>query len=224
MGMNNEECGRWIAFDLETFAIEDVPAYLEPVKAPANYKDPEKIAAYIQEGTAKAVRDAALDIDLARIIALGQQDDDMSAPAAWFIEDERQERLMLQNFWSGIKASTRLIGFRIRTYDLPLMMRRSQLLGVAYPEISLDKYRTRQVVDLYDVLTFHGTVDGKSLDTYCRRFGIDAPDAITGKDVAERMLAGDLDAILDHAKADVSQVVQLAHRLSVIRPVLTEVA
>jgi hypothetical protein len=224
MGMNNEECGRWLAFDLECVSIEDAADYIEPVKAPANYKDADKIRAYIEDGTAKAIERAALDVDLARIAVLAMQDDAMSEPAAWYIEDERAERLMLQNFWSGITASMKLIGFCIRSYDLALLIRRSQLLGVSYPEISLDRYRSTQVIDLYDRLTFNGTVDGKKLDTYCRRFGIKVEDGITGADVAACLKAGDVDTVIKHARADVTQVVQLAQRLRLIQPVLSESA
>jgi hypothetical protein len=224
MGMNNEECGRWLAFDLETLSVEAAATYIEPISAPSNWKDPEKIQAYITEGTAKAIREAALDIDLARVAVLGMQADSESEPSAWYLEDVRQERMMLQNFWSGITASTRLVGFRIRTYDIPLLIRRSQLLGVAYPAISLDKYRTTQVIDLYDRLTFAGTVDGKSLDTYCKLFGIDVEDGITGKDVAACLERGDIQTVINHALADVTQVVQLAQRLRLIQPVLSEVA
>lgn len=214
----------WIAFDCETLSIEAAKDYLEPVSAPSNYKDQVKIDAYIKEGTAKALRDAALDIDLARVIVMSMQVDGESEGSAYFIEDERQERVMLQNFWSGITPATRLIGFRIRTYDIPLLLRRSQLLGVSYPFINLDKYKTRQVVDLYDALTFHGTVDGKKLDTYCKLFGIHVDDAITGKDVAACMAAGDIATVVKHGLADLDQVVQLARRLGVIHPVLQEVA
>lgn len=214
----------WTAFDLETISVPSAAEYLEPVSAPSNYKDPVKIAAYIEEGTAKALRDAALDIDLARVVAIGMQIEGESEPSAYYIEDERQERLMLQNFWAGFTPTTRLVGFRIRTYDIPLLVRRSQLLGIAYPDINLDRYRSTQVIDLYDRLTFNGAVDGKKLDTYCKLFGIEVEDGITGKDVAACVAAGDFAAVVKHALADVDQVVQLASKLGVIRPALTEVA
>ena len=63
---------RYIVLDLESHAIPDAATYLtEPVEAPSNYKDPEKIAAYIKDAKQAQLDKAALDIDLARIVCLG---------------------------------------------------------------------------------------------------------------------------------------------------------
>jgi hypothetical protein len=55
--------------------IETLPAGPEvevpPVKAPANYKDPEKIAAYIEEHREEAYRATSLDPLLGRLLAVG---------------------------------------------------------------------------------------------------------------------------------------------------------
>jgi hypothetical protein len=63
---------RYIVLDLASSALPDADNYLEgTVKAPSNYKDQAKIAAYIAEAQAERLASAALDLDLARITALG---------------------------------------------------------------------------------------------------------------------------------------------------------
>ena len=60
-----------IIIDLETAALDDAASYLDlaEIKAPANYKDEAKIAAYVEAAKAEALNKAALDFDLARITA-----------------------------------------------------------------------------------------------------------------------------------------------------------
>jgi hypothetical protein len=43
-----------IVLDIETVGLPDAASYMEPVTAPANYKDPEKIAAYVAERHAES--------------------------------------------------------------------------------------------------------------------------------------------------------------------------
>jgi hypothetical protein len=208
----------WTAFDCETISITDAAEYLEPVTAPSNYKDPDKIAAYIETGTKKALTEAALDVDLARIVAIAWQTNEAAEPFVRTCSDEHDERIALDSFWrhADLVPDQRLIGFRIRTYDLPLLIRRSQLLGVPYPDVNMDRYRSAQMVDLYDRLTFNGAVDGKKLVTYCKRFGITVDDDVTGADIAELVACGDWPRVKRHASADVSRVVALARAIGAI--------
>lgn len=224
--MRASEYHHWTAFDCETVSIADAAEYLEPVSAPSNYKDPEKIAAYIEAGTRKALIEAALDVDLARIVAIAVQTDEVTQPQVWTCRDEHDEIIALDAFWRHVSVipGQQLIGFCIRRYDLPLLIRRSQLLGVRYLEIDMDRYRSRQMVDLYDKLTFHGAIDGKKLTTYCKRFGIPAGDDVTGAEIAQCVAKGDWHAVAAHASADVCRVVALARAIGVIAAVNQEAA
>lgn len=216
----------WTAFDCETVSIADAAEYLEPVTAPSNYKDPEKIAAYVATGTKKALTEAALDVDLARIVAIAWQTDEALEPFVRTCADEHDERIALDSFWRHVDLvpDQRLIGFRIRTYDLPLLIRRSQLLGVPYPDVNMDRYRSAQMVDLYDRLTFNGAIDGKKLVTYCKRFGINLGGDVTGAEIAECVSRGDWTAVAAHAYTDVCRVVALARAIGAIHVHHTEPA
>jgi 3'-5' exonuclease len=208
----------WLVFDCEAVAISDVSEYLEPVSAPSNYKDPEKIAAYITEGTRKAIESAALDVDFARIVAIGWQTETMSEPGVMLIANELQERVALNEFWNDVVSRAVVVGFNIRRYDLPLQMRRSQLLGLPYPEVNMDRYRSNQMIDLLDKLTFNGAIDGKKLTTYCRRFGIKADDDATGADIAGFVQRAEWDAVKRHVVADVLRTRDLALAIGAIVP------
>lgn len=211
----------WLAFDCETVAIADAAEYLEPVSAPSNYKDAEKIAAYIVDAGKRQREKAALDVDLARIVALALQTDQGAQPHVMLCRTEREEVEALESFWGHVRVIPNqvLVGFYIRAYDIPLIVRRSQLLGVRYPDLNMDRYRTRDYVDLHETLTFHGTIDGKKLTTYCKRFGLQMGEDVTGAQIAECVAKDDWAAIAAHAYADVCRVVALGRAIGVLAPV-----
>ena len=57
-------------FDIETEVNSDAVEFIQVPSAPSNYKDQEKIAAYIAEKQAEALKTAALDPDYGKIIAI----------------------------------------------------------------------------------------------------------------------------------------------------------
>ncbi len=131
------------------------------------------------------------------------------------------EALALEQFWK-IASSRPLIGFRIREFDLPLMIQRSRYLGVRPLDLDLGRYARREVIrDLYDVLTFNDmratSLMRRSLKSFARRFGIPVDDETNGADVPALIAAGNLDAVCEHCTSDVRLTVALAKRIGVIR-------
>src|SRR3990167_9822779 len=83
MGFNGENAhvvgAPWLVFDIETCPMPGCAEYLtDDIEAPANYKDPVKIAAYVAERRAKQIADAGLDLDLCEVVAIG-----WTLPPAW---------------------------------------------------------------------------------------------------------------------------------------------
>jgi predicted PolB exonuclease-like 3'-5' exonuclease len=208
--------------DLESFAITDAEQYVEPVDAPSNYKDPIKIAEYIKTAQGKSIDRCALDPDLARIVALGWMFPSDAKPIVVTCKDERQEREALEMFWREA-VDVNLVTFNGLRFDLPMLMRRSQYLRLAYPLLNLDKYRTPHR-DLMSILTFNGAINAHSLKFYLSRFGIASDDITTGKDIAALVKAGDWDGVKAHCASDVLGTKRLAERIGVIRPVVREAA
>jgi uncharacterized protein YprB with RNaseH-like and TPR domain len=203
-----------LILDIETFALDGADAFLEPVSAPSNYKDPAKIQQYCEEKRVELLSRCALDPDLCRIVAAGWSHDgnDVGVEIA---THENQERGLLEELWFAILKSDAVIGFNVLAFDLPVMIRRSQYLGVSVPELNLDRYRTPHI-DLMERLSFNGKIKAHSLDFYCKRFGIDVPDEHSGKDVDALVKAGDWNAVAAHCRADITRTKALAARLGYI--------
>jgi len=207
-----------LILDIETFALDDAAEYIDEPTAPANYKDQEKIAAYVADAKAKAISKCALDVDLCRIVAIGYSG--IAGTGVEVCGHENQERGLLAEMWI---AATKLgqydgfCGFNILAFDLPVLIRRSQYLGVDVPRmaLNLDKYRTPHI-DLMERLSFNGKVKYRSLDFYCRRFGISVPDDTSGKDIDALVRAGDWAAVEAHCRADIQKTRLLAERLGVL--------
>lgn len=201
--------------DCETAPRDECRKWVKPA---ANLKDPAKVAASIEERCDKL----AVDINGARIVVLGWWDPLAGEPVTAICHDEAGERIALADFWIAwqkVKAlnNAQLAGFRNRTFDLPLIIRRSQLLGVDTVPVSLARYGRGDVLDLYEEMTFHETQSERvvpcSLDVFCQQFGIAVEDGIDGSMVPKLVEAGWLDPVIAHNRADLLRVGQLGHRL-----------
>lgn len=223
-----------LVFDLESAPLPNVRDYVDPpdlsaIKAPGNYKKQESIDAYIADAKVEAKekfeRDctdkAALDFNTARIVALGASGLRPHGALATVVRDEQDEREALTDFWAVSRQRT-LVGFRVREFDLPLMIQRSRYLRVAHPMLDLGRYaKGSTVCDLYDLLTFNDmrqeALMRRSLKSFCRRFGIPVNDEIAGADIPALVAAGDWDAVEAHCASDVQLTAALAERLGVVR-------
>lgn len=205
-----------LVLDIETFSIANADAFLEPVSAPSNYKDEAKIAAYCAERRVELLARCALDPDLCRIVAIGLSDD--TGDRVSLVEDEQDEHGTLCEAWGAIQRADILIGFNLLAFDLPVLIRRSQYLGLPVPLLNLDKYRTPHV-DLIERLSFNGKIKAHSLDFYCARFGILSDDPHDGADIDALVKAGEWDAIAAHCRSDIAKTKALAERLGYLSPV-----
>jgi predicted PolB exonuclease-like 3'-5' exonuclease len=216
MGLNGENARR-IVFDVETAPLVDAGDYLEPAEAPANYKDEDKIAAFVAEKNAENLQRAGLDVDLCRVVALGFRDERGTVRAAC-ARDEGEERGLLHEFWDAV-GERHLVGFNCLGFDLPVLFRRSLYLGVARPGIGIDRFRHPNVTDLMRELDFNGAIKSRSLAFYCKRFGIVSDDTLTGADIAQAVAEGRWSEVQAHVTADVEKTAALGVRLGLFRPV-----
>jgi predicted PolB exonuclease-like 3'-5' exonuclease len=223
MGMNSEFAHSsrpdpYIVFDLETVPMPGCEPFieLEGIEAPSNWKDPEKIAAYVADKRRKLVESAGLDIDLCEIACLGWEDADCHG--ALMPRNVFEETDMLRKFWTAV-GSTQLVGFNIWHFDLPVLVRRSLYLGVSVPaDLRLDSYRPDgRVLDVAYVLSFGRKDHMRSLDFYCQRFGIAHANDVTGADVARLVSEGNWKAVTEHCYADLHSTHLLAERIGLIK-------
>ena len=213
---------KYIICDVETLAHPDAGQWLEPVKAPSNYKDPAKIAAAVAEGTAERDQKLGLDPDCCVIAALGYVVVGSDEPVCDVTYgSEHTEAGALDAFWHLYAApqgqqETRLVTFYGRQFDLPVLMRRSMYLGVKFPKLNLDRYRSPHI-DVWDVLTYNGALrTAHSLKFYGKRLGIGTLDKVDGGDVAQLAKVGNWDAIREHCLSDVGLTHALASKLGLL--------
>jgi DNA polymerase elongation subunit (family B) len=205
-----------LVFDIETSVAPEAKDFLsETVQVPASYKKQETIDKYIAEHLEKQARNAALDIDLGRIVTICWTADNRTLRGG-HAENEEQEAALLSRFWDETQGST-YVGFNILDFDLPMCLRRSQYLGISYPEVQIDRFRHPQVCDLMQILTWNGKVHARKLDFYVRRFKLNVPqDEVTGADVPTLVLAKDWAKVKKHCACDVKKEWALGVKLWLI--------
>jgi hypothetical protein len=218
MAYNNERANVHgpLVLDIETYQLETAGEFIDDGSAPANYKDPLKIAAYIAEDKAARLNRCALDPDLCRVVAIGlQRSGDEPQTGVLGTLDDETERKLLSWFWNQVQLPDTFIGFNHLAFDLPVLIRRSQYLDVLHPRVNLDRFRTPHI-DLMQLLSFNGALKFRGLEFYCKRFGIKVADSTTGKDMAALVKAGDWQGVRAHCLADIQKTAALARRIGVL--------
>lgn len=198
-----------VILDIATTAWTDAGQFLEEPTAPANYKDPAKIADYISHAKVSALLTAGLDLDLCRVTALGFHDEDGATVRLAKTEaDEAGLLAALADIGDDILVTFN--GFR---FDLPVLMRRCLYLGLPVPTWSLDKYRSPHI-DLWSRLSFNGSIQVKSLSWYVRRFGwTDLVKPLTGAEEADVPNSGRWDELAQSVRHDLEATRRIASKL-----------
>lgn len=207
---------RVLILDLATAALPDAETYLEgTVKAPSNYKQQEAIDAYVAEKKAERLAAAALDIDLARITALGFA----IGPNVIDVRvcrDEADERLLIEDVAALLTPMPTIVTFGGFNFDLPLVMRRAKYLGVTFPAINLDRYKSPHL-DLCELLSDRNPNRRRSLQFYVKRMGwTDLTKLLSGNEESQVPTTGKWDELEASVRHDVTATYRLAQWCGVI--------
>lgn len=211
--MNN-----YFYFDIETIPTQDPNAadrLAEKITAPSNYKDEEKIAAYIQEKAQEAVGKTSFDgfEGHACAIAWDCGDDDRVVS----VRDIADERDAIAEFFDALNGyhSQTLVGHNIAGFDIPFLTRRALVLGVRLPQQwprNIKPWSDK----VHDTMVMAGGREYVSLDTMCRALGIPGKDGFDGSQVAAAWAAGEHDKIAEYCADDVSRVRDIHQRFIAI--------
>jgi hypothetical protein len=208
----------YICFDLETAAREDVSQYIPEPEADKRLTDPGKIAADLSKKREASISRLSLDMNGCVIVAIGYQTELMDAPKVLLGD----ERAMLGALWAAAKGRT-IIGYRSRTFDIPIVVQRSRFLKVPHPSWRdlTARWGKGKAIDLFDELTFDDSrQDGvipRKLTTFCGLFDLDIPsDDSKGSDIAALVKAGDWGAIEQHCSRDVQRTMGIARSLGIV--------
>ena len=175
-----------LLFDIETgpLPIDEIAHLCPEFKAPANYKDPEKIAANIEEQKAAWLERGALSALTGQVLAIGMR---TRGKTSILFGDEAD---MLRNFWQVVDCSSNqfvtLVGYNINRFDIPFMVRRSWALGVEVPKHLIFTgrgYLSNLFLDLAQEWQCGDRQEWLKLDTLCKFLGLPAKNG-SGKDFA----------------------------------------
>lgn len=210
-----------LVFDIETGPMDEkilasqfVPKTKEEFVGAQRWK-PETIEAKYAEYLATALEDfkrrAALDATTGQVLAIGLK----SEKSAVIIDSVNEEKL-LEQFWAKANqcesAGRSLVGHNVLGFDLPFLMRRSWMLGVDFPRLTVVK----DTMKVWGCGVYGETI---SLDRLARALGMEGKaNGITGADFS-RLWNGDEE---EHKQAreyllcDLELTWNIANRLGVM--------
>jgi hypothetical protein len=216
---------RYLILDIATAPLPDAETYLEgSVRAPSNYKDEAKIAEYIAEKQAERLQMAATDVDLARVTGVCYRDhqgyEGIGTPRA-----EDAEKNTLATLAEHLTGSLTVITYGGFNFDLPLLMRRARYLGVDFPKLNLDRYRSPHL-DLCELLSDRDFKRRRPLGFYVKRLGwTDLQKTLSGAEEARVPETGRWDDLAASLRHDVTATARLAAWMGLIelpQPTLVE--
>ena len=176
-------------FDIETGpqSLERLAGIIPPFNSDdvkvGNIKDPEKIAEKIKKAEAEHMtrfqRSAALSPITGEILAIGIMREEKPGQPPTMERLVEREDILIRVFFQAYqesqkKMNTQWVGFYIRTFDLPFIIRRAWKHGIGIPDGFLSRFLPPMFTDIFDVwrLMEGYQADRLSLDTLARYFAI----------------------------------------------------
>jgi predicted PolB exonuclease-like 3'-5' exonuclease len=168
---------RHIVFDIETIPQDEARllALAPEFTAPANLKDPEKIAAAVARKRADYLADAALNWKTAEIVLVGMSDGEQFTP---FVGAEKEIiEATLSVFASALADGVVVGGHNVKGFDLPMLVNRARVLGVRVPANVLQFWKGRpqwhdNFFDTLEILSFGKSFEGNGVEDVARVFGL----------------------------------------------------
>ena len=195
--------------DIETFGHK--PS-IDDVKAPANYKDEAKIAAYKEENLDKTWRSNALDRYKSDIIAISIVNKSENISEC-FVGDEKDIILKVNNLVKGAKNSTycHWMHFNGDAFDLPKLAVAALKHGASdlYRSIPKKKFddRSIDIMRLFCFTDYRGSVSLKTLLSY---FGLqEKEEGLDGSKVHDAWLNKEYDRIAKYCLGDAEKLFDL---------------
>jgi len=221
-----------VAFDIETAPTTDekvIKQLAERIKAPANYKDEEKIEQYKREKLVEKVKETALNPTFGRVVAFAVYDGEQTISRTIVDFDGSERKLLdalataLANAYTTLspKRGNFIVGHNIIGFDIPFVIRRGIINGSErvlklvssslLPKPLEPAWRIEHVIDtmlawgkpyarLKDIAGALDLLDG-------------AEDDMDGGDTLEAFLAGNIDLVREHVENDVVISYRVAEKM-----------
>jgi hypothetical protein len=220
----------YVSFDIETIADIDRAKALMPKFDESEVKvgnlGPDKAAQKIAELKARHEQDwlekAALRAETARVALIGYEH--LGSIEIVTCGGSMQEADVLSTWWHlcrGFLLSSNLapmVGYYSRYFDLPFLVRRSWILGVAVPSCIWGWKRglADEFIDLYDIWKcgdFKAEPTG-GMDGLCRIMGVKGKNG-SGANFGKMWAEGKTAECIDYLKNDVRCVSECAERMGI---------
>jgi len=214
-----------IAFDIETKVNPGAEDQFNPESvALGNVKDPEKIAAKVEEAKARFIEKAALSPSLSRIVSIGFYGHGFKTPMIQTARNDDDEEKLINEFFHVFTSmrDRAIVSFRGLTFDLPFLYDRARIWrnkGVIELPQKTVKMRS---IDMFKELTFGlswadiATLwPDASLAGFAKRHGVGSSkrqNECEGKDYAEYVLSEDVEKVKmahNHLTADLEETYAL---------------
>ena len=207
-----------IIFDIETGALPfgelAIPAFNPADVKLGNTKDPDKIAERIRQAEENHVTDyiknAALDALSGQVLCIGYRLE-RDEPAI-LSSDADGEAAMLRQWWELLNTwerQPRLIGFNVKSFDLPFLIKRSWKHRITVPYwIRHGRYWNDLIVDLREVWQLGDNRAHGSLGAISRHLGLGEKTG-SGADFAN-LWKTNRQAAIDYCLQDVKLTQQVA--------------
>jgi len=199
--------------DIETIPSATPPS-LKQIKAPANYKDPEKIKAWKEANQESVWRKESLDLLRLRVLCVGFAIDDGPVQCVGGSDNDCENMKAFADAILPVNRPFKLIGHNGRKFDFSAMRLRALKYGIysLAEHIGLDKYHGN--VD--DTMEMMGGGYGSffGLDAACRFFRVQGKtEGMGGDKVFDYWRAGRIDEIMSYCKEDVAATRRLYKKL-----------
>lgn len=213
----------------------DAEAEKADCRAPANYKDPEKIAANIAEQHAaidaavmEKWRKTSFDGAFGQIVVVSYAVDGAEPFKLWnedWQHPDSERHLLLDlndalhdSIPANMEICTQVIGHNVSAFDLRFLVQRSIVCGVRPHPIlaraaAAKPWESDKVFDT--MVQWAGVGNRISLDKLCKALGIQSPKGeLTGALVWDYVQAGRISEVADYCAADVVAVREVYRRMT----------
>ena len=211
-----------LAFDIET--VPDVAGIRKLFELPADLADAEVAEVAFQKRRVASGNDF-LQPHLQRVVVIScVLRDDEGVRVFSVGEPETGEKETIQRFFEGInKYVPQIVSWNGRGFDLPVLVSRGMIHGVAAESFWKNNYTNRfqdRHIDVMDVLSLYG-FRGASLDDMAQLSGFPGKIGVGGSEVWPAFQRGELRELRDYCEADVANTYLLYLRFQMMRCVFT---
>lgn len=204
-----------IIIDISSAAMDGAADFLLPPserKAPGSYKKPDSIAAWQQEDYDDELARAGLDWDLACITGIGIHNTEKPEAQIWLCKTDVDERTNLERLGvvlDYVGSPPTVITYGGFNFDLPLLMRRARYLGVRFPKLNTDRYKSPNR-DLLLELSDRNPQRARKLTFYVQRLGMKLVKPLSGEEESQVPVSGRWDELALSIAHDVEATYRLA--------------